>query len=149
MSEPKEVKATPIVPVQDGITPMLRGEEKQRDLLKLGDDKYMVREWRPKEKLYLEQTYTKESLKETYDTLKLQRTNLIAKYNKTKKALKDIDAEDNEELQELKKKLEAIQALGQKDAYEKDVVQMDKDKEYFDKEMKLIERVIPEVVRNK
>lgn len=119
-----------------------------RELVKLSKDRFVLKERKEKEKVYLEKEFSKEELKNTYATLRGQTDQLRHAIKSAKTNLAAYPHDDPEP--EVQKVLDAIneaQKYIQKEKLEQEIEQQQADLDLFLTQMKEISTAVPEVLR--
>lgn len=120
-----------------------------RTLVKTGPDEYTLTITTEDKKNISIGLKTKKQLKETYTDIKSHYHGVLNNINSMKKELKEMDEFDTPEMRELLDKLNKCAKLAQKEQFESQVKSLEIDLDRARKEKKIIEILIPEVLRNK
>ena len=100
-------------------------------------------------KLRTEKGYAKDELKEIFLSMKVQRSNLIARRNILEKQIGKLDVEETPALKEFKEKLITAQKLAEKDKLEGELKMVKADIKQNNEQLLEISKSVPEITRGK
>ena len=121
----------------------------ERELKKLGNNKYLLVVVNKEAKLKTEKEYDKEELKSIFRSMKAMKENLILQRNQLESQLSKFDVEETPAIIEFKEKLEAAKKLSEKEKLEKQLEQVNADVKLHGEQIIEIKKAIPELGRGK
>ncbi len=121
----------------------------QRELKKINNKEYLLVIDDEENKLRTEKGYAKDELKEIFLSMKVQRSNLIARRNILEKQIGKLDVEETPALKEFKEKLITAQKLAEKDKLEGELKMVKADIKQNNEQLLEISKSVPEITRGK
>ena len=127
----------------------MEGKMEQRELKKINNKEYLLVIDDEENKLRTEKGYAKDELKEIFLSMKVQRSNLIARRNILEKQIGKLDVEETPALKEFKEKLITAQKLAEKDKLEGELKMVKADIKQNNEQLLEISKSVPEITRGK